>query len=267
MFKHSIIPKRRRKTRHAHSIEAYPLCAPLNSLFSHRHETGHNTTRQLLTKSMGRQRLKRDLLDRAKQKCLAQDIHDDLGQLVGALKIELSRLSQDLPRNDKKLQTHVDIIGELANAMTTSVQRILAGLPPKALDDMGLGEALEALARDFESRHPIHCVVSSRSVTEALPPHIAATTYRVIQEALNNVVKHANAQTVYVALEVRHKHLLLTIVDNGTGMPEAGRLAEGFGLTGMRERVNAVRGRMRLASDANGTSLRVVIPMASEGAT
>lgn len=207
-----------------------------------------------------------DALREEEQKRLAQEMHDDLGQLLGAMKMDLSVLAQHLPRNDAKdakLLERLDNINDLVNAMVTSVRRIISDLPPKILDDAGLFEALELLGKNFEKRHQIKCRVHLPEFAPAFEQKTAASVYRMIQESLNNVAKHACATEVDIKMELTEKYAMLSIADNGKGFSATDlQKAGSFGLIGMRERVASLNGKIRIESaDHAGATIYIWIPL------
>lgn len=207
-----------------------------------------------------------DTLREEEQKRLAQEMHDDLGQLLTAMKIDLSVLAQHLPRNgvkDTKLLKLLDNINDLVNAMVTSVRRIISDLPPKILEDAGLFDALIVLGKNFEKRHQIKCRLHLPELAPSFEQKTAASVYRMIQESLNNVAKHACATEVDINVELAEKHAMLSIADNGKGFSSADlQKAGSFGLIGMRERVASLNGKIRIESaDHAGTTIYISIPL------
>ncbi|HEX7633928.1 MAG TPA: PAS domain-containing protein [Noviherbaspirillum sp.] len=208
-----------------------------------------------------------DALREEEQKRLAQEMHDDLGQLLTAMKMDLSVLAQHLPRNDAKdakLLKLLDNINDLVNAMVTSVRRIISDLPPKILDDAGLFDALVLLGKNFEKRYQIKCRVHlPDEVAPAFEQKTAASVYRMIQESLNNVAKHACATEVDIRVILTEKHAMLSIADNGKGFSAADlHKAGSFGLIGMRERVASLNGKIRIESaDHAGATIYISIPL------
>lgn len=196
------------------------------------------------------------------QKRVAQEMHDDLGQLLAAMKIDLDDLGQSLPSNDTKLQRRLLALKELVGTMIVSVRRIVADLPPKGLEDLGLFEALTLMKQSFESRHRIPCLLKLPQEQPSLDRGIASAIYRTVQESLSNIVKHANATLVSVELTADEHHITVCVIDNGKGLsPDASQKTDSFGLIGMRERSIALDGEMKLESgEGRGTVVRVRLP-------
>jgi two-component system sensor histidine kinase UhpB len=204
-----------------------------------------------------------DLLRVEEQKRLAHEMHDDFGQLLAAMKMDLSTLQQHLPQSDSKIVRHLSSINELVDAMVASVRRIIADLPPKVLEDVGLCSALEIMAANFEKRHRITCRMRLLESEPKLETRIATAIYRVVQETLNNVAKHANADYVEAQINCSETHIKLCVQDNGRGLsPDKLRKPGSFGLVGMRERVSALGGEMKIDSmEGAGTAIKITIPL------
>ncbi len=204
-----------------------------------------------------------DSMREEEQKRLAQEMHDDLGQLLAAMKMDLSSLQQSLPKNDTKLARQVNTLNELVDAMVTSVRRIIADLPPKMLEDIGLFGALELLLANFEKRHAIEFTLDVPQSEPMLDNTVATPIYRIVQEALNNVAKHARATRVDVKMDCRENYLVLRISDDGIGISrDKLRKPGSFGLIGMRERTAALGGEMTIDDSPGGTIIQIVIPNA-----
>ena len=137
-------------------------------------------------------------------------------------------------------------------------------LRPSVLDDYGLMPSLQTFLKEFEERHGVAATLSSEGVPERLPPPIETAIYRVVQEALTNVARHARARHVRVALATERGELRVRVDDDGVGLPPDGR-HPGTGLIGIRERVQALGGSLTIASRA-GTSLVVRLPIRGERA-
>jgi len=204
-----------------------------------------------------------DALRAEEQKRLAHEMHDDFGQLLAAMKLDLCTLQQRVPPENAEALKYLRSINELVDSMVTSVRRIIADLPPKLVEDLGLFHALRALVNNFEQRHRIACDMQLLGAPAEPAAKLATALYRIVQEALNNVAKHANATSVKVAIHCRNTSIGVSINDNGTGMRiQSTRKAESFGLIGMRERVLALGGRMKIESgEGQGTKIRIVIPL------
>jgi signal transduction histidine kinase len=194
---------------------------------------------------------------------IARKIHDDLGQALTALKIDLSWL-------DKKLANKQDLIGEKLQSMVTlinetveTVHNVSADLRPGILDDFGLPAALEWQAEEFQKRTGMECRTSVPAGEFDLNKEKSTNLYRIVQESLTNVIRHANATKVEINLHEEDGKLVLEVVDNGKGITKAAISdSKSFGLIGIKERVHSLGGEVDIAGAPNeGTRLMVRIPI------
>jgi two-component system sensor histidine kinase UhpB len=208
-----------------------------------------------------------DSLRVEEQKRLAHEMHDDFGQLLAAMKMDISTLQQHLPQSDARIVRHLSSINELVDAMVASVRRIIADLPPKVLEDVGLYSALEVMTANFEKRHQITCRVHLSDPEPILEAKVATAIYRVVQETLNNVAKHAHANYVEAQVVCSDADIKLCVKDNGRGMaPDKLQKPGSFGLIGMRQRVTALGGKMNIESaEGAGTAIKITIPIKARG--
>jgi len=200
------------------------------------------------------------------RKLLAHQIHDELGQLLTALKMDLSWLSQRLPKGHKEqrlLLEKTKSMSELLNKTMKSVQRISAELRPGLLDDLGLVPAMEWQAQQFEKRAKIKCEVSLDSEEVDLDQNLSTALFRVFQEALTNVARHAQATKVKVSFRERNGRLTLKIKDNGKGITqEEIQAPDSLGIVGMRERLSPWEGKIKITGTKDrGTILTVTVPL------
>jgi len=208
------------------------------------------------------QRVARDSLRRVvagqevERRRLARELHDETGQALTSILLGLRALE------DANTGVDVDELRELVVATLHDVRRLAVQLRPKALDDFGLVAALERLAQTFSESSGIRVQLEAQVGDERLPPEVETTVYRIVQEALTNVVKHAEATEVSILLMRRDGELTAVLEDNGGGFePEAVR-SDTLGLEGMRERVALHDGRLTLESSPGaGTTLRVEVPL------
>lgn len=207
------------------------------------------------------------------RKRIARELHDDLGQTLGAVRIDLTLLRNTLPANLPELEKNAELIDRLLLSAIASVRRISSDLRPRPLDDLGLVPALQMLAGEFSQRHNIVCEVGAPD-DMPLPDDIASPLFRMVQESLNNVAKHADATLVRIELKVDDGSLFLTVADNGKGFAASeSKKADSFGLIGMRERAWAMGGTLDIQSveansDANqlvkGTKIAISIPLSEK---
>jgi PAS domain S-box-containing protein len=195
---------------------------------------------------------------------ISREIHDELGQSMTALKLDLNLMHQYVSTNSeavKKLQRMIELIsGTIKN-----VQRISSDLRPGILDDLGLVSAIEWYSEEFENRTGIKCNLKLDS-SDFKDPQINLTLFRVLQEILTNVIRHAKASTVNITLYKSHKGTTLTIQDNGIGIPEKKiESTKSLGLIGMQERVKYFGGRFYISTkQGQGTKLTIFIPEKKE---
>jgi signal transduction histidine kinase len=202
---------------------------------------------------------------------IAREIHDDLGGNLTAIKMALSMLAERLP-DDPALAERARYVDDLVDRTIDAVHRISLDLRPAMLD-LGIVAALEWQAQEFEQRMGIACVFHSAEKEIPLDAGHAAALFRIAQEALTNIAKHAAASRVTVDLERRGDDLALTICDNGRGIAPADRLKpHSFGLRGMGERARALGGTLNLSPAPGGgtmvaVTIRRAVPAAGQTAT
>lgn len=196
---------------------------------------------------------------------IAREIHDDLGGNLTAIKMALAMLAARLP-DDAALTDKAAYLDGLVDRTIDAVHRISLDLRPPTLD-LGIVAALEWQAREFEKQAGIACVFRSPNKDIALDPDHASALFRIFQEALTNIAKHAGATRVTVTLRRERRHLLLTIRDNGRGIAPADRLKpQSFGLRSMSERAHALGGTLALSGAPGGGTMvaikiRLVAPI------
>lgn len=197
---------------------------------------------------------------------IAREIHDELGQMLTGLKLDLCRLSgsENAPAG---LAQHVEGMAGLVDAAIDSVGRIATELRPPALDDSDLATAVQGLAREFRTRTGIRCDVSLPPAPLALDVGAVTALFRICQEALTNVARHAEAHAVGIRIAQERRAVTLTVQDDGKGVdPEGGTCHKGFGLLGMRERALVHGGTVEITgSPGRGTTVAVRIPARARG--
>jgi len=188
---------------------------------------------------------------------IAREIHDDLGGNLTAIKMALAMLSGRLP-DDASLVEKAQYLDDLVDRTIDAVHRISLDLRPSTLD-LGIVAALEWQAREFEKQMGIACWFRSSDADFDLDPDHASALFRIFQEALTNIAKHASATRVTVTLRRQRQHLTLTICDNGRGITPSDRLKpQSFGLRGMSERTRALGGTLALSAAPGGGTMVVV---------
>jgi two-component system CheB/CheR fusion protein len=194
---------------------------------------------------------------------LARDIHDELGGSLSGLKMYLYKLRDGLRSDQDDLLLQVQEMSDLIDSEINYVRRIAASLRPSILDDLGLVAAIEWQLAEFRQRTGLHTNFHSNVETLMLPPEVTTAAFRIFQEALTNVGRHAQASEVRVELKVEGDELKLEVNDNGRGMaPEQLDSKQSLGLTGLRERVHEFAGQVEINSaPGQGTRVQVRLPV------
>jgi PAS domain S-box-containing protein len=197
---------------------------------------------------------------------VAREIHDDLGQMLTALKMELRGIERDLEQlNDPRMNPIVDravAASDLTDSLARSVQRIAAELRPGILDRLGLPAALAHGAEEFQQRTGITCRLKCPGEEPALSDETATAVFRIFQEAMTNIARHAHASAVEIELGIQADSLCLEIRDNGKGIRAGDLLGPAsLGVLGMRERARQLGGDVVFARGATGgTVVALQIP-------
>jgi signal transduction histidine kinase len=193
---------------------------------------------------------------------IAREIHDELGQALTALKMDIHWVGQRLSNDQELLLGKIQSISRLIDMTAQSVQRISSELRPGLLDDLGLSAAVEWQADEFQDRTNIQCEVASDPEDITLNPALSTAVFRIFQEALTNIARHANATGVKVILKEKIGKVELTVRDNGKGITDKQVSdARSFGLIGMRERVHYFGGDLTISGTPNkGTTVSVSVP-------
>jgi two-component system sensor histidine kinase UhpB len=197
---------------------------------------------------------------------IARDLHDDINQQLAALSIALSGLRRRLPEG-AKVREELALLQRRVIDLADDVRALSHELHPGVLRHAGLVSTLRAHAAEFGSRQPISVTIDADEGINELPPELALCLYRVAQEALRNVARHAGATCVRVTLARTAGGLALTITDDGQGFDlAAGRPGRGLGLISLEERVRLVGGIMRIDTRPRwGTEVRVEVPVGGRG--
>ncbi len=194
---------------------------------------------------------------------IAREIHDELGQQLTGLKMDMSWINKRLTSQDEAVRQKIKETIELVDETVKSVRRIATELRPSILDDLGLLAAMEWQSDEFEKRSEISCTFSSNVSEINLSPAIATSVFRIYQECLTNVLRHAAATQVNSFLQVKDSILVLTISDNGKGFIESEiALKRTLGILGMKERALLLGGTYEITSrPGKGTSVLIIIPL------
>ena len=196
---------------------------------------------------------------------ISREVHDELGQALTAVKMDLAWLAGRLPRRKGQMLKRIRSTRQLADDIIQSIRRISTELRPAVLD-LGLAEAVEWQVQEFQTRSGIQCTV--RLLTrEVVASNASTAMFRIFQETLTNVARHAKATRTEVVLQKQQDWLVLLIRDNGRGFDQADpSLSKSLGLLGMRERAAILGGRVNISSaPGKGTTVTAWIPLRSPG--
>lgn len=203
------------------------------------------------------------------RRCIASEIHDELGQVLTTLKLDLSWLKTKLSKESNQLASNVQSMSDLVDKTIESVQRISSELRPGVLDHLGLSDAIEWLAGEVCGRKELKYDITIDPEDIVLDQNRSIAVFRIFQEALTNIVRHAEATKVEVHLTKGPSALMLEVRDNGTGIPDD-KLSDhkSYGLIGIRERARYLGGDARISGIPHkGTTVDVYIPLnGQEGA-
>jgi len=211
------------------------------------------------------QRVARDSLRRVvrgqelERERLARELHDETGQALTSILLGLKAVEEAESSDD--LRVAAAELRELVVATLQDVRRLAVELRPKALDDFGLVPAVERLVDTVRETLGMQIELEARIGSERLPAELETTLYRIVQEALTNIVKHADARKTSILLVRRGGTVTAVIEDDGKGFDPAGVREEGLGLVGMRERAALLDGRVAVESSPAGTTLAVEVPV------
>ena len=194
------------------------------------------------------------------RRAISRELHDEVGQALGALLVDIGRLSTTLSGDHPEVKAQLDNLKSVAERTFQSVRNIALLLRPSMLDDLGLAAALEWQGREVSRRSEIEVSVESENVPEDLPDEYKICIYRLVQEALNNAVRHSGARNAKVVVERLAKSIVVRVTDDGRGFdPERSR---GMGILGMEERVKRLGGTLRVESQpGKGATVTAELPI------
>ncbi len=193
---------------------------------------------------------------------IAREIHDEFGQMMTVLKMDLAWLRKRFPENEPPLRRKVDAMSDLVDRSLEIVRRLSSELRPGILDDLGLAAAIEWQAEAFSDRSRIACQLDLDETADRLNCDLSTALFRIFQEALTNVARHAQATEVHVELRVDPEEVTLIVEDDGRGIaPDEISGSSSLGLLGMRERARALGGEIIVAGVPDqGTTVTARIP-------
>jgi two-component system CheB/CheR fusion protein len=192
---------------------------------------------------------------------VARELHDDISQKLAFLDMEMQQIAEEILKDQNGARTRLESLRQGIGRLSEEVRRISHRLHPSIVDDLGLPQALRALVEDFGEREGMLATFSSRTVPDEVPRQIAAGLYRIAQEALRNVAKHAGKTHVKVTLEGWDERLRMEVADLGQGFDPEGTRA-GLGLTSMGERARLIGGKLNVGSAlGKGTTVTIEAPL------
>jgi signal transduction histidine kinase len=196
------------------------------------------------------------------RKVISRELHDEVGQLLTGLRMELGSLGPPTNAEHAGFQERLGSVKSLAEEALRSVRNIAMLLRPSMLDDLGLGAALRWQAKEFMRRTGVDAQVCMEGNLDHLPDAYRTCLYRIIQEALTNCSRHADATKVTVNIQADKDLIKVSILDNGKGFAQNGMRTRGLGLISMEERVRELKGRFAVRSEpGHGTIVRVELPL------
>lgn len=197
---------------------------------------------------------------------IARELHDDLTQRMAWLAMELSTIARSYTQTPKRLRMRLRKLQHGVVEATEVIRHIAHQLHPGELDDLGVSTAISAFCEDF-SRHGITVEFTSRTLPELVDREVASCLYRVVQESLRNVARHANSPHAWVTLEGRGNHVVLQVRDTGAGFPlESLQGGTGLGVLSMQERVRNLHGFFNIESrPEKGTVITAEVPLRKAG--
>ncbi|MBI3802526.1 MAG: GAF domain-containing protein [Nitrospirae bacterium] len=199
------------------------------------------------------------------RKRISRELHDAMGQGLLALKLHLEILAEQIPPEMANQREEIAEAHGIASQTIEEIRRLVADLRPLKLDDLGLVPTLRGLIKEFSKKFKIHVTLKRVKLFRRLPSEMETIAYRVIQEALTNIAKHARATEAAIFLERIEERVRVRVIDNGIGFDAinlAKRRARHFGLVGIQERVDLMGGTFQVISGrGRGTELRVELPL------
>jgi signal transduction histidine kinase len=194
------------------------------------------------------------------RKSISRDLHDAVGQSMSAVQFELHDLALALRPYDKDLRERVDRVREMVESSLAVIRNMALLLRPAMLDDLGLAAALGWLAREISRPTGLHIQVQADDLPPDLPDEHKTCVFRIVQEALHNIQKHANANAVEITVRASDSWLSVTVQDDGRGFQQGRN--HGLGLTGMHERAESLGGSVKITSGpGKGTLIEVALPL------
>ncbi|HBA66642.1 MAG TPA: hypothetical protein DCZ48_10805, partial [Methylococcaceae bacterium] len=194
---------------------------------------------------------------------IAREIHDELGSFLTVLKMDLSWLDKRLSPDNGKYREKIRVMNRQIEEAIQAVKKIITDLRPSILDHLGLLPAIEWLVENFQQRSGIDCLLTMPKEDLRLDPDRSTAVFRIAQEALTNIIQHAEASRVSIIVEADNQNLLMTISDNGRGDAlQQSLLKDGFGVRGMQERARYFAGELTIQSNpGEGALIKLTLPI------
>ncbi len=196
---------------------------------------------------------------------IAREIHDELGQQLTGLKMDLSWVAKKMDSNVTGTKEKITEMVSLVDETVKSIRKIASELRPGMLDDLGLNAAIDWQIHEFQKRSGIECTYHTNLKDQKFEKNISIGIFRILQEALTNVARHSKATRVNCDLITENETLQLTVADNGSGMITKNNSEKTLGLLGMKERALMMNGELTIESKTgNGTTIHVIVPLTGE---
>lgn len=206
-----------------------------------------------------------DILERERLK-ISHEIHDELGQMLSLLKLDVQNILTEIPRNEKNIIEKLNTMLNLINIIIERTRIISYQLRPPILDHLGLYAAIKWQIDEFSKITGIKCNLKIESEKINLNEEITIAIFRVIQEALTNILRHSKASKLWISIKKINNFITLIVRDNGIGIPKkAIHESKSFGLLSMKERISSLNGNFNIQSEENkGTTIKIKIPLKIE---
>lgn len=204
---------------------------------------------------------RREEVREEERRYIAREIHDNLGQILSGLRLNVSRFARRYAANSAEMQAHLRDAGELVDLAVQEVRNISAALRPVELD-MDIRSVLSSHLERFGAYAGIACELHAGDDVDLTEETHKLALYRIVQESLSNIARHAQASKVEIVLRMEPPHCILRVRDNGVGFDTVANKPKSFGLVGMRERVAVLGGSLIInSSPGNGTEITVRVPV------
>ncbi len=205
------------------------------------------------------------IIQEEERRFLSQELHDEMGQSISAIKAIAFSLFNNITDDTALAREGGQKIEAIAARISERVSNMMSRLRPSVLDDLGLSKALEQMVDDWNDHHDCFCSLRINGDLSSLDQSQCINVYRIVQEALTNVAKHACASSVEITISGDEEDISLSISDDGSGFDVA-KTPRGMGIAGMEERIRALGGRFHLSSaGSSGTIIEARVPRVSEG--